>query len=121
MKFKILILIAVLTAGCASAPVYLTPAGIAAFNKTRVIKGLDVIRDTAVDANKTIPPIISTATTRKIVEFHRSTLVVINVNGVRDITTASLDELIKNLPQSEKDLLTPYVILAKTILNEVNK
>lgn len=121
MKCFNLLLIAFLFTSCASAPTSLTPAGIEAFNKTRVIKGLDVLRDTAIEANKTVPPLISTDTTRKVVTYHRSTLIVINTSGVKAITLTSLDELIKDLPKSEADLLAPYIALTKVIINEVTK
>lgn len=121
LKTISLLILVGLTISCASASKNLSPQGIEAFNKTRIIKGLDVIRDTAVDANKTVPPLISTATTRKIVTYHRSSLLIVNAQGAKALTTTSLDELVKDLPKSESDLLAPYISLAKVIINEVNK
>jgi len=123
MKYFSLLFVALtlISSSCASAPSSLTPVGVEAFNKTRVIKGLDVLRDTAVDANKTVPPLISTDTTRKVVTYHRSALLVINTSGVKAITLVSLDELVKDLPKTEADLLAPYIALTKVIINEVTK
>lgn len=121
MRYLSLLLVAFVFSSCASAPINLSPAGVEAFNKTRLIKSLDVFRDIAIDGNKTTPSLISTATTRKVVTYHRSALLVINASGVKAITTVSLDEVIKDLPKSEADLLAPYIALAKVVINEVTK
>ena len=58
---------AVAVQSCASitpAPAGLSAAGVVAFNQTRLVKALDVIRDTAISANAQPKPLISTDETR---------------------------------------------------------
>jgi hypothetical protein len=107
--------------GCAPPPPNLTPAANQAFYKTRAEKALDVIRDTAQDGNATVPPIVSTATARKITTWHESALKIMHDAGAgwQAAVKTSLDELLKDVTPAEQQLLTPYVALAKTILQEV--
>ena len=120
MKALILVL-CLASLGCASAPPNLSPAGHAAFINTRVIKSLDLLRDTAVEGNAQQPPAISTPTTRTIVRYHEATLKIIHAawTGWKPAVLAGLDELLINVPSAEQKILTPYVALTKTILAEV--
>lgn len=108
---------------CASAPRSLSPVGVQDYNNTRVIKALDLVRDTAVDANAQIPQLLSEAATRKIVTYHRSALVTINAtkSGWRSTVLAGLDEAVKDLPPQQAALVAPYVALVKTIVQEVSR
>jgi len=122
MKYLSLLLVLFLFVSCATTlNTGLSPAGVEAFNKTRVIKSLDALRDVAIEGNRTNPPLVSTATTRRIVTYHRSALLVIDSSGVKAITTTTLDEILKDLAKKESDALAPYFSLAKTIINEVTK
>lgn len=114
--------VSVLSSSCASAPVS-TARGVSAFNNTRVVKTLDLIRDLAISANSQNPPELSTQTTRKIVQFHQSSLVVIraSVSGWQAAVVAGLDEALKDLPAKESRLLSPYAQLAKTVIQEVSR
>lgn len=108
---------------CAKPPLNLSPEATAAFNKTRVIKGLDILRDTAVDANKQIPPLVSEATMLRVVRYHQGAVrtIVATDTGWQTTVTTGLDEVNRNLPSSEQTLLKPYIALVKTILNEVTR
>ncbi len=107
--------------GCASAPPNLGPVAHQAFYNTRAIKGLDLLRDFAVDGNAEKPPIISTATTRKVVLCHESTVKIIHAagSGWQAAALAGLDELPKDVPADEAAKLRPYLVLTKTILSEL--
>lgn len=120
MKTLVLV-VCLVSLGCASAPPNLSPAAHTAFVNTRVIKGLDLLRDTAIDANAQQPPLVSTATTRKVVTYHASTLKILHAAGTgwQPAVLAGLDELLKDVPAKEQALLSPYVALTKTILLEV--
>jgi hypothetical protein len=101
-------------------PPNLTPEAVVAFHNTRVIKGLDLIRDTAIAANAQNPPLVSTATTRKVVLFHRSALDTIYAGpGWQPKVLTALDETVRDLPSAESRLVAPYVVLVKTIIQEV--
>ena len=97
----------------------LTAPGVAALQKTEAIKLLDVIRDTAVDgeAAKVIP----TATTQKIVLWHRSAIEVIKQtsSGWQAITITSLQQLQKDLPSNVEKIIEPYIIAAISALRLV--
>jgi ABC-type branched-subunit amino acid transport system ATPase component len=109
--------------GCAKAPLSLSPAGVTAFQNSQIQKSLDTIRDIAIDANATTPPVLDTTTTRKVVTWHKSAITVLHARGAGWVSTltTSLDELSRNLPAAEQKTLAPYIALAKTLLNEVTR
>lgn len=107
---------------CAKAPPSLSPAGAAAFQKTRVIKGLDLLRDFAIDAEAAQPQVLPTATTRKIVQAHQSILKIMDTAGTGwpAIVATTLDEVVNSLPAGDRPKVAPYVALVKTLLQEVH-
>lgn len=121
MKRIILVLCLVSITSCVQAPPNLTPQATQAFYKTRAQKALDVIRDTAQDGNAAVPPVVSTATARTITVWHESALKILHDAGAgwQAAVQTSLTELLKDATPEERQLLTPYVTLAKTILAEV--
>jgi len=125
VRRSVLLFVLCVVGACAPPPPNLTPQAISAFNNTRVIKGLDIIRDTAIDANAQVPPLLSTATTRKVIDFDDSALRIIHASstGWAPAVMAGLDELAnsKDLSPSEHRLLAPYIALVKTIIQEVGR
>jgi hypothetical protein len=109
--------------GCAKTPPTLSPAAAVAFQNLQVQKSIDTIRDVAIAANATEPPLISTPSTRTIVTWHQSALVVLKARetGWVSIVSTSLDEALKHLKPEERSTIGPYVTLAKTILHEATK
>lgn len=112
-----------LSACAANMPPNLTPQATAAFKGTQAVRALDLIRDTAIAANAEVPPLVSEATTRKIVQYHQSSVKVIQAapDGWKPTVNTGLDELLTNLSPSEKAMLSPYVVLLQSILREVAK
>lgn len=110
-------------AACAKAPPNLTPEASAAFKGLQAVRALDILRDTAINANAQTPPLISEADTRKVVLYHQSTVKIIQASptGWKAVAQTGLDELISNLPPPNRTLLAPYVALLKSILSEVTK
>lgn len=106
--------------GCNHAPPTLSPVAQTAFTNTRVIKALDLLRDTAISANAQTPPVLSTATTRKIVTAHEATLKIINAagSGWQSAVTQALNELVKDkaLLPAELAVITPYVSMIQTLI-----
>jgi hypothetical protein len=119
-RFTVLILLAML-AGCTPPPPTLSPTAQHAFQNTRVIKSLDLLRDTAIQANAQTPPLLSEATTRKVVTYHRSALLIMRASdsGWKPAVQQGLEELGKDLPAKEAAVLAPYLALIRTILQEV--
>jgi hypothetical protein len=111
---------AVLEAGCAKAPPSLSPAGQADFNKTRVVKALDLVRDTAVDAEAA--HVISTDDTRQVVLWHKSAVSVVagSETGWKGTVTTTLDQVVTHLKPEAQTKLGPYVALLKALIAEVN-
>ncbi len=107
--------------GCTHAPPNLSPSASAAFTNTRIIKGLDVLRDTTIAANAQTPPLVSTDTTRKVVQYHKAAIQTIHAlsTGWQQSVLVGLDGVTANLPANEQKLLAPYVALVKTVLSEV--
>jgi hypothetical protein len=104
--------------GCAHTPPNLSPTGATAFQSHQIQNSLDTIRDVAIDANATTPPLLATSTTRKVVTWHQSAITVLHARGSGWVAllTTSLDELSKDLPAAEQHTLAPYIALAKAIL-----
>jgi len=114
------------TPACASLSVNHPPLGLSpqareAWYATRVIQALDLLRDTAIDANAQTPPLIATATTRKIVVYHRSAITFIHEipGGWKATVVAGIVEIEDNLSLKEYQLLSPYTRLVKAALAEV--
>lgn len=114
--------IASTAASCPGPPPNLSPEASLAFTNTRVIKGLDVLRNAAIDAEAAVPQQLSTATTRKVVLFHQSALRTIEAtgHGWRPVVAAALAQLPQNLPTKERAVLEPYLSLVSMLLSEVN-
>ena len=102
-------------------PLNLSPQAREAWYATRVIQALDLLRDTAIDANAQTPPLIATATTRKIVVYHRSAITFIHEipGGWKASVVAGIIEVENNLSLKEYQLLSPYTRLVKAALAEV--
>ena len=123
MKRSLLILLFA-SAACVKAPPTLSPQGTAAFNNTRVIKTLDLLRDAAINANAQMPPLLSTPTTRKIVNFHSVALKTIDASqaGSMSAVSVALFQLRSDpsLLPAEVQFLNPYFDLAKALLDSLN-
>jgi hypothetical protein len=102
-------------------PLGLSPAAKEAWYATRVIEALDILRDTAIDANAQTPPLVSTVTTRQIVTYHKSSITFIHSipGGWKASVVAGITELENNLPLKEYEILKPYTQLVKAALAEV--
>jgi hypothetical protein len=119
-SLMLLALILSLSPACASAPPKLSPTATQAFQKTRLIKVLDLLRDTAIDGNAQMPPLFSTPTTKKIVTVHQTALKVIQATdtGWANAVGVALAQLSHDpsLLPTEVQLLAPYFALAADIL-----
>jgi hypothetical protein len=99
----------------------LSAAGLAAFQSTKVVKALDVLRDVAVEAEK--QHLLSTDTTRKVVTYHLSAVKTIGAvpSGWQTVVGSGLVELGKNIPAAEWKQLEPFANLITTVLHEVSQ
>lgn len=107
--------------GCAKPPPALTPAAQQAFYKTHVLKGLDLARDFAIDAEATTPKVLSTATTRQIVTYHQASVRIMQAAdaGWPGAVGVALDELLRTLPPAERQTFSPYAGLITSLLQEI--
>lgn len=99
----------------------LSAAGVAAFQSTKVVKALDVLRDVAVEAEK--QHLLSTDTTRQVVTYHLSAVKTIGAvpSGWQTIVSTGLAELPKHIPAAEWKQLEPFAALITTVLHEVSQ
>lgn len=120
--FTALILALIISASCSQhVPPNLSPKAQVAWQATRVIHAIDVIRDVAQEGTKTVPPVISVDVATKVTQWHRSALLVIHntPNGWAPIVDASLSQVFEQLSAPQKLQLGPYVQLARILLKEV--
>jgi hypothetical protein len=106
---------------CAThAPANLSPEAQQAWYGTRVIKALDVLRDTAIEANAQTPPLLSEAVTRRIVQTHASALQTVRdaPRGWQMTVSTALTELERRLPRPEAAIVHPYLELTRTLVKE---
>jgi hypothetical protein len=99
----------------------LTPSGRAAYQATRVVKALDVLRDIAISAEEQSPKLMSTNSTRKVILYHQA--IVKTIRAVPDgwvaVAQEGLDNLRKEIPADEWKQIDPYVRLVLAIYQEV--
>ncbi len=118
MRYLLALVLVGFMAGCASAPPTLSTAAQGDFNRTRVVKSIDIVRDAAVDAEAA--HVISTDDARQVVIWHKSAVNVVAASstGWKDALTTTLDEALKNRPTLQAKM-APYVALFKALLQEV--
>jgi hypothetical protein len=104
--------------GCEKAPLTLSPAGVTAFQNHQIAQTLDLVRDIAQDASKTSPPLLSRDIALQVTNWHTAALKTLDARGPnwKNEIQVGLDEVVKNLPAKNQDLLRPYVSLVKTVL-----
>jgi hypothetical protein len=104
--------------GCAKAPPTLGPSGITAFQNHQIADALDLVRNVAQDASKTSPPLLSRDIALQVTNWHTAALKTLDARGPnwKNEIQVGLDEVLKNLPAKNQDLLRPYVSLVKTVL-----
>ena len=137
MRRLILILVlAINLVGCQPPPPDLTPDAKLAFQATRVVAVLDVLRDGAIAANEQVPPLMTTNDTRNVVLWHKTAVQTIRAvpSGWKPAVMAGLYALtcdarvlVPTAPQPctpqlaapAVKQLTPYVGLVVVILAEV--
>lgn len=133
MKRWVFLLIGTMAlASCTKQPPDLSPDAVIAFQATRVVKVLDVVRDAAIAANELSPPALTTDTTRTVVLWHKTAIQVIQATpgGWKPTVKASIYALTCHplagsgpcTPQLPPDAVTrlyPYIGLALVVIAEV--
>lgn len=101
----------------------LSPAGTAAYQGTKVILALDVIRDATIALANVNPPIVRREESVRIVEWHKAAITTIHASpsGWKATVATGLNEVRNNLNPQEKQQLGPYFSLAQTLINEVGR
>ena len=107
--------------GCAKAPPDLTPEAKRAFYATQVVKDLDRLREVAVAAHATTPPILTAEETQSVVKWHLGAITSIKagVSGWQAGVSVGLDALLSSLSPRARSTLAPYVAIVKTLLQEI--
>lgn len=120
IRRSVLVAVLVLASACASVPPNLSPTGRAAFQATQAVRVLDVVRDFAVAANDTQPPLIARNDMRRVVQWHASIVRTIRAvpDGWKPIALAGLEELRAELPPETWKRLQPYLALVRAVIQE---
>lgn len=108
---------------CASAPTsVVTPAGQAAFKGDQFVTAVGVLQDSAIAANATTPPLISTADARLIVQFcvGAAQTAKASVTGWQAGVAQGVTSLQANLSPAAQAKYGPYLVLLKTILQGIS-
>lgn len=123
MKALLISVLLVGLVGCAKTPPNLTPEANVAFKATQAVKALDLLRDTAITANAQTPPLLSEDDTRKVVQYHQSSVKIIQTSpgGWMPAVNQGLDEVLNNLKPGDRAMFSPYVTLIKTLIAEVTR
>ena len=125
MKLRTFVLLALLISVASCGPAYkpptLSPAASVAWDGTKVIRALDVIRDLTIDGEKQTPKVFSTEMTRKVVVWHTAAITTVHAApaGWSQTVQTGLEELQKLLTPTEQQQIGPYLALARTVLKEV--
>jgi hypothetical protein len=104
-----------------SPTVNLSATGKAAYQATKVVKALDVLRDIAIDAEAQSPKLMSTESTRKVVRYHAATVKTIGAvpTGWKSVADEGLTQLQKEIPAAEWAQIEPFVRLVRVLFQEV--
>jgi hypothetical protein len=108
---------------CASAPTsVVTPQGKAAFKADQFVNAVGVFQDSAIAANATTPPLISTADTRLIVQFcvGSARTAQAAVTGWQAGVIQGITSLQSSLSAAAQTKYAPYLNLLKTILQGIS-
>jgi hypothetical protein len=113
-----LVALLLFTASCAKAEPQLTPQGVAAYQAKQVVEALDILRDAAVAAEAQDPKLLSTETTRQVVEFHKTAALAAGAYpaGWQQSVAASLARLQASVAPDDYRKIEPYVVLIKALL-----
>jgi hypothetical protein len=97
-------------------PLNLSPEAQVAWRNLEIVRVLDLIRDTAIDAER--EGLLTTGTTRKVVQFHISSLTILKAAevGWQGVIGQTLDDLASDLPGRDRPMLGPYIGLIKQAL-----
>jgi len=104
--------------GCAKAPTTLSPVGVADWNTLQIGHDLDLVRDIVDAGTKTSPPVFTRELNVKTATWHKAavTTLATRPQGWKITIQTGLDQLLASLTPAERDKLTPYALLIKTIL-----
>lgn len=123
---RLILVLALVSSACAipasvggRSTAQLTTPGIVALHGVEVVKALDIVRDTAIDAEAA--KILPTATVTKIVKWHKAALDIIRSTpgDWKPSVLAGLDVLKKELTPSELSIVGPYIESAIFLIKAV--
>lgn len=124
LKKFLLVVLLLSSAACANnVPPNLSPNAVVAYQGTKVILSLDVLRDAAIALAATNPPVIRQDIATKVVQWHKIAITTIHdtPSGWKVTVITGLDSVKSGLNAQEQKQLGPYFALAKTLINEVAK
>lgn len=117
-----------LLAGCANNPPPGTPdpaaglsaSGRAAYQATKVVKSLDLLRDIVAEGEKQEPKVFTPDTVLKVVAYHRQVVRTIGTvpDGWKAVAVQGLNELRSHVPAAEWQRMQPWVALLTALYDQ---
>ena len=103
---------------CAHPPPTLTPQGVSDWNTLQIGHDLDLIRDIVDAGAHTSPAIFSRDVDVKVATWHKAAVTTLasRTAGWKAAIQTGVDQLLAALSQGDRDKLTPYALLIKTVL-----
>ena len=79
------------------------------------------MREVAVGAHATAPPLLDAKETLAVVEWHQTAIRLVNGGqaGWKNLMTTGLDQLLAKLKPTTRQLLAPYAAVIRTLLQEL--
>lgn len=95
----------------------LSAQGKAAYQTTKVVKALDVLRDVAAEAEKQNPKLLSPASALKVIAYHKQVVTTMGAvpDGWKTVAEKGLDQLKTDLTPQEWAQIEPFANLLKTL------
>ena|SRR6267143_6708646 len=109
--------------GCGQTPPpNLTPQATEAFHARRALDVLRIVRDTAVDASRQNPPLVSHKAAVRVITWHKSLVQAIAAvpGGLKMTVDAALVELKTDLPPEDWKRIEIYINLLRAVIAEVS-
>jgi hypothetical protein len=103
---------------CAKAPPNLSPQGVTDWNTLQIGHDLDLIRDIVDAGAKQTVPVFTRDVDVKVATWHKAAVTTLasRADGWKTALMTGLDQLLASLSQTDRDRLTPYALLIKTVL-----
>lgn len=113
--------LAIGVSGCGKQPPSLSPAGAGTWRANQAVLIVNTVQRTAINANETVPQLLSNANTRIVVDVASAARKTIaqTPTGWRETTTTALDQIRARLDVAGRTQMAAWLTLAATMVQEI--